>query len=248
MLGSTGLERPAVVLAVNGFTEPDMTRSLLYVGMSRARDLLVVCGPTEAPGSRIFSTKSGARPSTAPTGRCPKPARLRCGSSSTDRTQTRMKRRHQFRTTAGSSASVHGARGAGRSPLRPRTGRCRRRTASWPTGECAADAEHIPGRTPTRDCRSTFARSITELPCRAQASHSSVANDQRDQGCLRGLAGHHHHRCRQRIGRAASAWTVSPGRMTDGSRWHNDRQLQLRATARLCAASVPSSARAAGFS
>jgi hypothetical protein len=44
VLGFKGLERPAVVLAVNGFRDPDRAREMLYVGMSRARDLLVVCG------------------------------------------------------------------------------------------------------------------------------------------------------------------------------------------------------------
>lgn len=44
VLGTKGLERPAVVLAVNGFREPERERELRYVGMSRARDLLVVCG------------------------------------------------------------------------------------------------------------------------------------------------------------------------------------------------------------
>lgn len=44
VLGFKGLERPAVVLAVNGFREPSRAREMLYVGMSRARDLLIVCG------------------------------------------------------------------------------------------------------------------------------------------------------------------------------------------------------------
>lgn len=45
VLGFKGLERPAVVLAVNGFGRGDeRTREKLYVGLSRARDLLVVCG------------------------------------------------------------------------------------------------------------------------------------------------------------------------------------------------------------
>lgn len=44
VLGFKGLERPAVVLAVNGFHQPQRAREMLYVGMSRARDLLVVCG------------------------------------------------------------------------------------------------------------------------------------------------------------------------------------------------------------
>ncbi len=44
MLGFKGLERPAVVLAVNGFGKRERAREMLYVGLSRARDLLVVCG------------------------------------------------------------------------------------------------------------------------------------------------------------------------------------------------------------
>lgn len=44
VLGFKGLERPAVVLAVNGFRDLARAREMLYVGLSRARDLLVVCG------------------------------------------------------------------------------------------------------------------------------------------------------------------------------------------------------------
>ena len=49
VLGFKGLERPAVVLGVDGFFAPrgetdDRAREKPYVGMSRARDLLVVCG------------------------------------------------------------------------------------------------------------------------------------------------------------------------------------------------------------
>ncbi|TFV62310.1 UNVERIFIED_ORG: nuclease [Bacillus sp. AZ43] len=47
VLGFKGLERPAVVLAVNGFRDEDRAREMLYVGLSRARDLLVVCGDLE---------------------------------------------------------------------------------------------------------------------------------------------------------------------------------------------------------
>jgi Nuclease-related domain/UvrD-like helicase C-terminal domain len=44
VLGFKGLERPVVVLAVNGFREVARAREMLYVGLSRARTLLVVCG------------------------------------------------------------------------------------------------------------------------------------------------------------------------------------------------------------
>jgi hypothetical protein len=47
VLGFKGLERPAVVLAVNGFRDESRAREMLYVGLSRARDLLVVCGDME---------------------------------------------------------------------------------------------------------------------------------------------------------------------------------------------------------
>ncbi|MGJ9414129.1 ATP-binding domain-containing protein [Aeromicrobium sp. CF4.19] len=47
VLGFKGLERPAVVLAIN--ERPGMDRAVerLYTGLSRARDLLVVCGDPE---------------------------------------------------------------------------------------------------------------------------------------------------------------------------------------------------------
>ena len=44
VLGFKGLERPVVVLAVNGFRDRGRARELLYVGLSRARSLLVVVG------------------------------------------------------------------------------------------------------------------------------------------------------------------------------------------------------------
>lgn len=44
VLGFKGLERPAVVLAIKGFRDEARAREMLYVGLSRARDLLVVCG------------------------------------------------------------------------------------------------------------------------------------------------------------------------------------------------------------
>lgn len=44
VLGFKGLERPAVVLCVNGFREEQRAREMLYVGLSRAQTQLVVCG------------------------------------------------------------------------------------------------------------------------------------------------------------------------------------------------------------
>jgi superfamily I DNA and RNA helicase len=47
VLGFKGLERPVVVLAVNGIHDQSRGREYLYVGLSRARSLLVVCGDLE---------------------------------------------------------------------------------------------------------------------------------------------------------------------------------------------------------
>lgn len=44
VLGFKGLERQAVVLAINGFKQPERAKEMLYVGLSRARTQLVVCG------------------------------------------------------------------------------------------------------------------------------------------------------------------------------------------------------------
>ena len=44
VLGFKGLERPVVVLAVNGFRDRSRAKEMLYVGLSRARTQLVVCG------------------------------------------------------------------------------------------------------------------------------------------------------------------------------------------------------------
>ncbi len=44
VLGFKGLERPVVVLAVNGFRDMDRAKKLLYTGLSRAQSLLVVVG------------------------------------------------------------------------------------------------------------------------------------------------------------------------------------------------------------
>jgi len=44
--GFKGLERPVVVVAVDGFHDGVAPRSVMYAGMSRARELLVVVGPS----------------------------------------------------------------------------------------------------------------------------------------------------------------------------------------------------------
>ncbi|CAN5121109.1 ATP-binding domain-containing protein [soil metagenome] len=57
VLGFKGLERRAVVLAVNESGDRDRARERLYVGLSRARDQLVVCGDPvlirQIGGSRV---------------------------------------------------------------------------------------------------------------------------------------------------------------------------------------------------
>lgn len=56
--GFKGLERPVIVLAVDGFHEGVDPRSVMYAGMSRARDLLIVVGDPEqvsaAVGDRVM--------------------------------------------------------------------------------------------------------------------------------------------------------------------------------------------------
>lgn len=47
MLGFKGLERRAVVLLVNEASQFDRSRERLYVGLSRARGQLVVCGDAD---------------------------------------------------------------------------------------------------------------------------------------------------------------------------------------------------------
>jgi hypothetical protein len=47
VLGFKGLERPVIVLAVNGFRDVSRAREMLYVGLSRAGTQLVVCGDPE---------------------------------------------------------------------------------------------------------------------------------------------------------------------------------------------------------
>jgi hypothetical protein len=44
VLGFKGLERPVVILASDGFRDPTRAEEVLYVGLSRVRALLVVCG------------------------------------------------------------------------------------------------------------------------------------------------------------------------------------------------------------
>jgi hypothetical protein len=59
VLGFKGLERSAVVLCVNGFKDMARAAEQLYVGLSRARSLLVVIGDSallESAGGRDFKT------------------------------------------------------------------------------------------------------------------------------------------------------------------------------------------------
>lgn len=61
--GFKGLERPAVILAVNEVPGRDRATERLYVGLSRARDLLVVCGDPDhvesAGGSDVLQRLRG---------------------------------------------------------------------------------------------------------------------------------------------------------------------------------------------
>jgi hypothetical protein len=65
VLGFKGLERPAVVLAVNGIRDRSRGREYLYVGLSRARSCLVVCGDLDhiaAVGGEGIRRRLGAGP------------------------------------------------------------------------------------------------------------------------------------------------------------------------------------------
>ena len=63
VMGFKGLERPVVVLAVDGFHD-GVARDVMYTGMSRARDQLVVCGDPEviraAVGKEVMKRLAGA--------------------------------------------------------------------------------------------------------------------------------------------------------------------------------------------
>jgi hypothetical protein len=63
VLGFKGLERRVGVLAVSD-TRPERARERLYVGLSRARDQLVVCGDPayvrEVGGDALLSSLPGA--------------------------------------------------------------------------------------------------------------------------------------------------------------------------------------------
>ena len=63
VLGFKGLERRAVVLVVNEESAFERSRERLYVGLSRARDQLVVCGD---PGVHSRSGRTGPRSSSEP--------------------------------------------------------------------------------------------------------------------------------------------------------------------------------------
>lgn len=45
--GIKGLERPVIVVAINGWKEPEKAREFLYVAVTRARDLLIICGDSD---------------------------------------------------------------------------------------------------------------------------------------------------------------------------------------------------------
>ncbi|MBC7462783.1 MAG: AAA family ATPase [Actinobacteria bacterium] len=56
-LGFKGLERSAIVLAINGWKHPDQKKEMLYSAVTRARDLLIICAEEETlkqAGGREF--------------------------------------------------------------------------------------------------------------------------------------------------------------------------------------------------
>ena len=60
--GFKGLERRAVVIAMNGWKQPDRKKDILYTAVTRARDLLIICGSqeeiTHAGGKEFFKKLS----------------------------------------------------------------------------------------------------------------------------------------------------------------------------------------------
>lgn len=56
--GFKGLERRVVVIAMNGWKEPDRKKDVLYTAVTRARDVLIICGSkdeiTHAGGKEFF--------------------------------------------------------------------------------------------------------------------------------------------------------------------------------------------------
>ena len=60
--GFKGLERRAVVIAMNGWKDPDRKKDILYTGITRARDLLIICGSkeeiTQSGGKEFFKKLS----------------------------------------------------------------------------------------------------------------------------------------------------------------------------------------------
>ena len=60
VLGFKGLERPAVVLVCNHHDHVDRLRERIYVGLSRATDVLVVVGDAEAIDAAAATPDSGA--------------------------------------------------------------------------------------------------------------------------------------------------------------------------------------------
>lgn len=47
VLGFKGLEHRVIVLAVNGWKHKSAKKDMLYTAVTRARDLLVICGDVE---------------------------------------------------------------------------------------------------------------------------------------------------------------------------------------------------------
>ncbi len=73
VLGFKGLERRAVVLVLNEANIVERSRERLYVGLSRARDQLVVCGDPEVVralgGESVLAALRGEADPTGSPGR-----------------------------------------------------------------------------------------------------------------------------------------------------------------------------------
>lgn len=64
--GFKGLERRAVVIAINGWKDPGRKKDILYTSVTRARDLLIICGSkeeiTQAGGKEFFKKLTRSNP------------------------------------------------------------------------------------------------------------------------------------------------------------------------------------------
>jgi hypothetical protein len=111
VMGFKGLERPAVVLAIDGFHDGIDPDEVLYCGMSRARDLLIVASPPVASPPPTGAHACGQpMTGTAPGRTSPRPTRVsqECQAECSPPSSTRPEARTPCQThAAGQHRSLH---------------------------------------------------------------------------------------------------------------------------------------------